>query len=363
MRYRSLGSSGLKLSVIALGTMIFDGARWGCDGDTATRLIHRFLDGGGNLVDTADVYGDGRVERLIGKAVAGRRHQVLIATKFGGFTGPGINDGGNSRHHVLDAVDQSLRRLGTDHIDLLQIHAHDATTPMEETLRALDDVVRTGRVRYIGCSNMAAWQLVKAAGLARHDRLTMPVSLQVQYSLIARHIEREHVPACLDAGIGLLAWSPLGAGLLAGRAGSGRPPAPDVRLGFLPRAREGLHTAGLAAADAVIAAAAEAGLEPAQVALAWLLSRPAVCAAIAGVRTEKQLDIALDAADCRLPADMLASLDTHGRPRPVSPYDTLDRVEAQWPARGHDRAVSAEGARIHSHGVDIFQPRVHDYSS
>src|SRR3954452_16629968 len=222
MDYRQLGRSGLRVSALTLGTMTFGGAgKFASVGttsaDDAKRQVDMAIDAGVNMIDTADVYSDGASEEIVGKAVAGRRDDLLIATKARMTMGEGPNDAGLSRHHLTRACEASLRRLGTDYIDLYQVHEWDGQTPMEETLRALDDLVRAGKVRYIGCSNFAGWQLAKALGISERLTLERYVSQQIFYSLQSRDAEYELVPAGLDGGVGILVWSPLAGGLMSGK--------------------------------------------------------------------------------------------------------------------------------------------------
>jgi aryl-alcohol dehydrogenase-like predicted oxidoreductase len=234
MKIRKLGRTGLKVSNLCLGTMTFGNAQWGCDESTSRKIVDRFLDAGGNFVDTADVYSNGVSEEITGRAVQGRRQQVILATKVAGPMGTSPNDLGLSRKHILDAVDASLRRLGTDYIDLYQVHAYDPTTPLDETLRALDDCVRSGKVRYLGCSNYSAWQLMKATALARELGTARYDCLQPQYSLACRFIEREHLPLCREEGIGVIPWSPLAGGLLTGKIRRGQDVPTGTRRASTP---------------------------------------------------------------------------------------------------------------------------------
>src|SRR3954452_19729798 len=222
MDYRQLGHSGLRVSPLTLGTMTFGGrGHWSrvgaTEADTATRQVDMCLDAGVNLIDTADVYSDGLSEEDVGKTLKGRRARVLLATKARFAMGDGPNDAGLSRHHLIRACEASLRRLGTDYIDLYQVHEWDGVTPMEETLRALDDLVRSGKVRYIGCSNFSGWQLSKALGVSDRLGLERYVSEQIYYSLQSRDAEYELMPAGLDQGVGILVWSPLAGGLMSGK--------------------------------------------------------------------------------------------------------------------------------------------------
>ena len=228
MQYKRLGTSGLKVSELGLGTWVF-GAGGNTDHDDCTRIIHHALDRGINLIDTANVYRSGESEEIIGKALGSRRHEVVLATKVLGTMGPGPNDRGLSRKHVMQAVDDSLGRLRTDYIDLYQIHAMDAGTPVEETLRTLDDLVRSGKVRYIGASNQAPWVIVENQWTARMHGLTQFISEQLPYSLFDRRQEGEALPICRRYGLGVLVWSPLNFGWLSGKYRRGQAIDPDSR--------------------------------------------------------------------------------------------------------------------------------------
>lgn len=327
MDLRTLGNSGTIVSAFALGTMTF-----GAEADEATShaILERYLDGGGTLVDTADVYSSGASESIIGRWLArnhGRRDQLVIATKGRFPMGEGSNDLGLSRTHLRTALDASLRRLGVDHIDLYQMHAWDALTPLEETLRFLDDAVTAGKIGYYGFSNYLGWQLTKAVAVADGHGFAPPVTLQPQYSLLVRGIEHEVVPAALDAGIGLLPWSPLAGGWLSGKYRRDQAPTGATRLGENPK--RGMEAFDQRNADprtwevidAVQAVAEETGASMSQVALAWLVDRPAVTSVILGARTVGQLDDNLAAADLVLSDDQRARLDQVSAPRTeVYPY-------------------------------------------
>jgi aryl-alcohol dehydrogenase-like predicted oxidoreductase len=311
-----LGNSGLKVSRAALGTMNFGtGAGVGsCTEEEAREIIDAFLDAGHNLIDTADAYTGGQSEEIVGRAVKGRRDQVVVATKAYLPQGPGANDRGLSRQHLTRALDASLRRLGTDHVDLYQCHQWDPATPVEETLATLDGFVRAGKVRYLGCSNFTAAQIVESQLTARAMNATPFVSLQPQYSLAARDIEAEILPTCQRFGLGTLVWSPLAGGVLTGRYRRGVDP--DSRIGRLralsTKAAQDwadgfLNETTLAIADQVAAVAADLGTTPATIALAWVAQRPGVTSVIIGPRTVGQLRENLDAlafplTDERLPA-------------------------------------------------------------
>ncbi len=330
MRIRRLGRTGLKVSNLCLGTMTFGNRDYGCDEETARGIINRFLDAGGNFIDTADVYSGGGVsEEILGRALKGNRHQVVLATKVAGPMGAGPNDIGLSRRHILDAVDASLRRLETDFIDLYQVHAYDPTTPLDETLRALDDCVRSGKVRYIGCSNYSAWQLAKATGLARELGTARYVCLQPQYSLVCRYIEREHLPLCIEEGFGVIPWSPLGGGLLTGKFRRGEEAPAGTRLGTDTMARNRFLTdRNLEVVEAVVQVAERIGRTPGQVALAWVAQQPGITAPIFGARTLEQLEQNLAAGDLRLDDEALKRLDEASALPLVYPYDFHAQVRA-----------------------------------
>jgi aryl-alcohol dehydrogenase (NADP+) len=327
MDVRNLGNSGTIVSEFALGTMTF-----GAEADEATShaILERYLDAGGNLLDTADVYSSGASESIIGRWLArnpGRREGIVIATKGRFPMGSGPNDLGLSRTHLRNALDASLRRLGVDHIDLYQLHAWDALTPLEETLRFLDDAVASGKISYYGFSNYLGWQLTKAVHVARANGWAPPVTLQPQYSLIVRGIEHEVVPAAVDAGVGLLPWSPLAGGWLSGKYRRDEPPTGATRLGENPtRGMEAWEARNAdprtwEIIDAVDAVARETGASASQVSLAWLADRPAVTSVILGARTVEQLDDNLGAADLELTDEQRARLDEASTPRTdVYPY-------------------------------------------
>jgi len=320
MEQRQLGASGLRVSALTLGTMTFGGtgnfANVGTtDVEGARRHIDLCLEAGVTLIDTADVYSDGASEEILGKALAGRRDDVLVATKVRFPMGSGANEAGLSRHHVIEGCEASLRRLGTDHIDLYQVHEWDGQTPIEETLAALEHLVDQGKVRYVGCSNYTAWQMVKALGVADLRGLPRFVSTQVYYSLQERTLEFEILPACLDQGVGVLVWSPLAGGLLSGKfrrgqegpAGSrqvtdwGEPPVYD---------QDTLYDT----IDVLVEVAEGHGVSAAQVALAWVLRRPGISTVIVGARTDEQLADNLRAVDLQLGAEELRRLDEVSRP-------------------------------------------------
>jgi aryl-alcohol dehydrogenase-like predicted oxidoreductase len=326
MQYRQLGRSGLRVSVLTLGTMTFGGRGvFAKTGDTevagARRLVDRCLHAGINLFDTADVYSWGVSEQILGEVLRGRRDQVLITTKARMKMGDGPNDAGLSRQHLITACEASLKRLGTDWIDLYQLHEWDGQTPLEETLRALDDLVRSGKVRYVGCSNYTGWQLMKALGVSERQGLERFASQQIHYTLEAREAEYELVPIAVDQGVGILVWSPLAGGLLTGKYRRGQPHPPGSRhltdWGEPPVRDEGrLYDI----VEALVAIASERGIPPAQVALAWLLGRPGVCSLVVGARTEQQLIDNLGAVELELSGAERERLDKVSAPPLLYPY-------------------------------------------
>jgi aryl-alcohol dehydrogenase-like predicted oxidoreductase len=314
VHYRQLGTTGAFVSSVALGTMTFAGAgnsQWdrigALDLSAADELLGIAIDQGVNLVDTADMYADGEAEEYLGKLLGSRRRDVVLATKAYVRTGPGPNDVGLSRLHLTRALEDSLRRLGTDHIDLYQMHAYDHLTPLEETLSALDDAVRQGKIRYVGVSNMFAWQVAKALGVSERDGLAKVVSLQAYYSLVGRDLERETLPLVRDANLGLLVYSPLAGGFLSGRF---------TREGHDATARQARgdnppidRDRGYDVVDAlrVVAARHEVGVP--RIALAWVLAQPGVTSVVVGAKRPDQLRENLAAIDVRLTEQDLAELD------------------------------------------------------
>ncbi|NWF83493.1 MAG: aldo/keto reductase, partial [Bryobacteraceae bacterium] len=294
MEYRFLGSSGLEVSVLSFGTMTLGGegrfaAMGNIQAEEATRLVGICLDAGVNLFDTADIYSFGKSEEVLGQALGARRKDIVLATKVFNRLEPGPNNVGLSRLHIIKGCEDSLRRLGTDYIDLYQVHTFDSLTPLDETLRALDDLIRAGKVRYVGCSNYSGWQLMKAHYLARELGVHRYISQQINYSLLARDAEHELVPAGLDQRIGIMAWSPLQFGLLSGKFRRGQPRPSESRLNSLdaPGAidEERLYRI----VDALDEIAAARGVSVAQVALNWVMRKPCVDTVIIGARNEQQL--------------------------------------------------------------------------
>ena len=326
MDYRQLGHSGLRVSALTLGTMTFGGrGHWTRVGatevDTATRQVDMCLDAGVNLIDTADVYSEGLSEEVVGKTLKGRRDRVLVATKARFAMGDGPNDAGLSRHHLIRACEASLRRLGTDYIDLFQVHEWDGHTPLEETLGALDHLVNSGKVRYIGCSNYSAWHIMKALGISERKNLQRFISQQIHYSLQARDAEYELVPVALDQGVGILVWSPLAGGLLSGKYRRGQD-MPEGSRHLTDWNEPPVHDEDQLydIVDVLVEIGEARGVSAAQVALAWTLGRPGIATVVVGARTEEQLADNLGAADLTLEDDERARLDEVSAPRLMYPY-------------------------------------------
>jgi aryl-alcohol dehydrogenase-like predicted oxidoreductase len=326
MEYRQLGRSGLRVSRLTLGTMTFGGRGQfrdvgQTDLDGARRQIDMALDAGVNLIDTADVYSEGAAEEILGQALNGRRDRVLIASKARFPMGPGPNDAGLSRHHLIEACEASLRRLQMDHIDLYQVHEWDGQTPLDETLAALEHLVESGKVRYIGCSNFAGWQVMKALSVARVTGFPEFVSQQVYLSLQERSAEYEIVPSALDQGLGLLIWSPLAGGLLSGKYRRGQAPPEGSRLaGDWDEPPVYDEDRLYDTVDVLVEIAEAHGVSPARVALAWLLGRPGITTVIIGARTDEQLGDNLAAAELSLSSDEIDRLEAVSRPPLIYPF-------------------------------------------
>jgi aryl-alcohol dehydrogenase-like predicted oxidoreductase len=327
MEYRQLGRSGLRISALALGTMTFGGkgnfgAVGATDIDGARRQIDMCLDAGVNLIDTADVYSQGTAEEIVGQAIRGKRDGLLLSTKVRMPMGRGPNDAGLSRHHILRGVEASLRRLGTDHIDIYHVHEWDGQTPLDETMETLDTLVRSGKVRYLAASNYAGWQLMKALAVADARGYQRFVAQQVYYSLEARDAEYELVPLAVDQGLGILVWSPLAGGLLSGKfRRNAEQPEKSRHLSEEwneppVRDQEKLYDT----IEVLVDVAQAHGVSAAQVALAWLLGRPAVTSLVIGARTGEQLSDNLAAANLVLSADERAELDKVSAPQLIYPH-------------------------------------------
>ncbi|MFP6560218.1 aldo/keto reductase [Paraburkholderia sp. B3] len=321
MRYNTLGRTGLFVSELCLGTMTFGGGDgiWNQIGDLqqadAERLIGRAIDAGINFIDTADVYSQGVSEQITGQALKNLkipREQVVVATKVFGQMGATPNEAGATRYHIMDGIKASLKRLQLDHVDLYQIHGFDPATPIEETVRALDTLVRQGHVRYVGVSNWAAWQIVKALGIAQHHGLSRFESLQAYYTIAGRDLERELVPMLASEGLGLMVWSPLAGGLLSGKYGrdkAGEAGSRRTTFDFPPVERERAWNC----VDTMRAIAGRKGVSVAQIALAWLLHQPVVTSVIVGAKRVDQLDDNVAATQVKLSQEELAELDDVSR--------------------------------------------------
>jgi aryl-alcohol dehydrogenase-like predicted oxidoreductase len=327
MEYRHLGRSGLKVSALSFGAATFGGGNeffkaWGETGvDEARRLVDLCIDAGINLFDVANGYSDGLAEEILGKALHGKRNQVLISTKSFFPMGGGPNDLGSSRYHILEQVDASLRRLGTDHIDIYHMHGFDALTPVEETLDTLNTLVHSGKVRYIACSNFSGWHLMKSLAASDRNGWTRYVAHQVYYSLVGREYEWELMPLALDQGVGALIWSPLGWGRLTGKLRRGHPLPAVSRLHKTAEAGPQVEVEYLhKVVDAIDEVAKETGKSVPQIALNWLLQRPTVSSVIIGARNEEQLKQNLQAADWNLTPGQVATLDAASDLTPTYPY-------------------------------------------
>ncbi|WP_280273943.1 aldo/keto reductase [Nocardia wallacei] len=327
MEYRRLGNSGLLVPALSFGAGTFGGrgelfGAWGdTDARQARRLVDIAVEAGVTMFDTADVYSDGASEEVLGAAIAGRRDRVLLSTKASLPTGPSPAEAGSGRSRLIGAVEAALRRLGTDYIDLFQLHAFDAGTPVEEVLAALDDLVRSGKIRYVGASNFAGWQLMKS--LAAADRYGLPryIAHQVYYSLVGRDYEWELLPLGRDQGVGAVVWSPLGWGRLTGKIRRGQPLPEGSRLHKTAEAGPPVSDDLLYdVVDALDDIAAETGRTIPQIALNWLLTRPTVATVIVGARNEDQLRQNLGAVGWQLTADQIARLDKASAVTPPYPY-------------------------------------------
>ncbi len=341
MQYRNLGAAGVKVSSLCLGAMTFGEAdeksfmhKVGMDEATAHAVLDRALAAGINFIDTADVYGqDGLSERVLGNWLSSRgvRDKLVLATKFRFTMGDGPNRSGASRYRIVKCCEDSLRRLKTDRIDLYQIHMQDITVPEEETLRALDDLISAGKVLYTGCSNYAAYRLMHSLWLAKTNSWAKYVTLQAQYSLIVRDLEREHVPLCRENGLGILPWSPLVGGFLTGKFERGKPPAASARLGAKPERFTRYDTErNWKIMEAVRAVASEVGATPAAVSIAWLLAKPQVTSVIFGARSIEQLDANLAAAELTLSAKHVEALDKASTFELGYPYEFIKNTQATW---------------------------------
>ena len=329
MEYRLLGDSGFKVPVLTLGTGTFGGkgelfSAWGNSGvPEARRLVDICLDAGLTMFDSADGYSDGMAEEILGKAIAGRRDKVLISTKATFRMGDGPNDVGSSRFHLLRAVEAALKRLGTDYIDLFQLHAFDAMTPVEEVLSTLDTLVRAGKIRYVGCSNFSGWHMMKSLAVADKYGYPRYVAHQAYYSLIGRHYEWELMPLALDQKVGAVVWSPLGWARLTGKIRRSQPLPPDSRLQSQFNRDIGPQVSNeylYAVMDVVDEIAKETGKTVPQIALNWLLQRPTVSTLVIGARNEEQLRDNLGAVGWNLTEEQMKRLDAVSAIPPIYPY-------------------------------------------
>jgi aryl-alcohol dehydrogenase-like predicted oxidoreductase len=327
MEYRQLGGSGLKVSALSFGTATFGGGNaffsaWGnTDVAEASRLIDICLEAGVTLFDTADVYSAGLSEEVLGKAIAGRRDRLLLSTKATFRMGNGPNELGSSRYHLIRACEDSLRRLNTDHIDIYTLHGFDALTPVEETLRTLDTLVQSGKVRYIACSNFSGWHLMKSLATAERYGWSRYIAHQAFYSLVGREYEWELMPLAIDQKVGTIVWSPLAAGVLSGKIRRGRSAPDGTRVQQI--GSEGLHIPYekvYEIVDAIDIIANETGKSVSQIALNWLLQRPTVASVIVGARDEEQLKHNLSAVDWSLTSEQVAALDKASEIPTIYPY-------------------------------------------
>jgi aryl-alcohol dehydrogenase-like predicted oxidoreductase len=341
MKYRQLGATGTRVSALCLGAMTFGEAdeksfmhKVSTDEKESLAILDRALEAGINFIDTADVYGqDGLSERVLGGWLAARkvRDNIVLATKGRFRMAPGPNGTGASRMRILRAIDASLKRLGTDRIDLYQIHMQDLNTPEEELMRALDDAVRAGKVVYFGASNYTAYRLMESLWVSDKRNLARFVTLQAQYSLAARDLEREHVSLCTKFGLGILPWSPLAAGLLSGKYRRGQQaPAGSRFAQWKERYQTMDKERNWKIVDALVSVATDLGKSPSQIALAWLISRPAVSSVIFGARTVAQLDDNIGAGDLELPASAIRQLDEASAPNFGYPYDFIKSIDGAW---------------------------------
>ncbi len=337
MQYRQMGRTGLRVSTICLGAMTFGEAPGfmqgvACDESTSRAILDRAFEAGVNFVDTADVYGNGVSEEIVGRWIKPRRDRVVLATKGRFKMGEGPNDSGLSRLHLKQAVEASLRRLNTDYIDLYQVHMQDARTPVEETLEALDRLVKEGKILYAGCSNYTGYRLVESLWAADRRRITRYDCLQAQYSLVARDADRELLPACNTFGVGFIAWSPLASGLLSGKYRRDMPAPEGSRLAAWKDTMKRLDREGKwKVVEELAACAGELGTTSATLALAWALAKPGMTSVIIGARTVEQLADNLAADALVVPPEILARLDAATKPEEWGyPYDFIARVDGRW---------------------------------
>jgi len=323
MKYRFLGSSGLMVSRISLGTMTFGAKDWGCDEREAHLIMKRYIDSGGNFLDCADVYAGGKTEEILGTFLPGiPRDRIILASKCYFPMGDAPNAYGLSRKHIMASCESSLKRMKTDYIDLYYLHGPDPVTPLEETMRALDDLVRQGKVRYLGCSNLFGWQIAKANGIAARMNLEKLAAGQYLYNLIHREPEREIIPAALDHGLGIVSYSPLGGGLLTGKYKGMAEPALGTRLSFRTQV-DGprfWHLKGFKTAELLEQVSSKSGIPMPRLAIAWPLKRRFVASVIIGAKSQEQLERNMEMGDWDIPEDLWNELE--GRTRPEEEYLT-----------------------------------------
>lgn len=350
-QYFTLGRSGLRVSRLALGTMTFGTDwGWGADKETARVLFNTYVDAGGNVVDTADLYTNGNSERWLGEFVKERqlRDQLVITTKSGFSADPANpNAGGNGRKNILRAVEGSLQRLGTDYIDLYLLHSWDLVTPVEDVMRTFDDLVRAGKVRHVGFSNVPAWYASRAQTLAERSGYAPPIAMQLEYSLIERAIENEFIPLGTQLGLGTMVWSPLGSGLLSGKYKAGQAQSGEGRLQTLSGTTNPAFAKFNARNFAIVAelekVAKELGRSMAQVATNWVANRPGVATVLVGATRQSQLDDNLQALDFEIPADLRARLDRVSAPAPTYPYFFFDTAMQTMLAGNHPLGDKPDG--------------------
>jgi aryl-alcohol dehydrogenase-like predicted oxidoreductase len=326
MEFRQLGRAGLRVPVLSLGTATFGGGSdfyraWGStDVAEAKRMVHLCIDAGATFFDTANSYSTGRAEEILGAALAGRRQDILLATKATFPMGPGPNDAGSSRHFLMRACEDSLRRLGTDYVDVYYMHGFDENTPVEETLRALDDLVGSGKVRYIACSNFSGWHLMKSLAASERNGWVSYVAHQAYYSLVSREYEWELMPLAIDQGVGTVVWSPLAGGALSGKVQRGQAIPEGTRVSQLGLERAGDVDRLYDVVEALQRVAGDVGRTVSQVALNWVLTRPTIASVVIGARTEAQLRENLAAVEWTLDAEHVRTLDAASERRPIYPY-------------------------------------------
>ena len=324
MKFKNLGKTGLRVSELCLGTMIFGGK---VDEATSLRIINRAIEVGINFIDTANNYERGRSEEIVGKAIQGIRDDLIVATKVESVTGPGPNEYGLSRKNIIHAVESSLKRLGTDYVDLYQVHHMDPMTPLKETLTTLNDLVRSGKVRYIGCSNYASWYLEKALGISEAGGLEAFVTVQPRYNIVDREAEYELLPLCAEEGIGVIPYSPLAGGLLTGKYQRGKNPPPGSRGGESPEWMDRrLTQRNQAILQELEMISAETGFPINQVSLGWLMANPLVTAPIIGASSPEQLESNVEVVNHIVPQEALRRIDKVSKPTWLS---ELDEQEAQ----------------------------------